>query len=154
MNIRFFCPECEQPSRLALPGRSEWQCSTCDHVLRLPAANDQPLRSCLICGNREFYRKKNFPHALGLTVLTLACGAFLITSLLYHQWLAWAILIGSAILDGGLYLLVGDVAVCYRCGAHHRGWPGDSLLPPFDLSIAERCRQERLRREQIPEKKP
>jgi len=88
-------------------------------------------------------------------VLAVACASFLIASLLYHQWVAWAILIGSAIVDGLLYLLVGDVVICYRCGARHRGQPRETAHAPFDLGIAERYRQERLRREQLQaEQKP
>ena len=133
-----------------MSARAGWQCPACDHVLSLPtAATDQALQSCVLCGNAELYRKKDFPHSLGLTILALACLGFLVTSLLYHQWVAWAILIGSAILDGALYLLVGDVVVCYRCGAQHRGWAGEPSYPAFDLGIAERYRQERLRREQL-----
>jgi hypothetical protein len=107
------------------------------------------LRACLVCGNAELYRKKDFPHWLGLAILTVACLAFLALMGTYHQWAAWAILLGSAAFDGLLYLWVGDVVVCYRCGAHYRGLPPGADPKPFDLGIAERYRQERLRREQI-----
>ena len=63
--------------------------------------------------------------------------------------LLWMILIGSAVIDGLLYLWVGDVVVCYRCLAHHRGVPVTAENPPFELGIAERYRQERIRREQL-----
>jgi hypothetical protein len=107
------------------------------------------LHRCGICGNHELYKKKDFPHWLGLTVLTAACLTFMVASLIYHQWWGWAILIGSALFDGLLYLLVGDVVVCYRCAAEYRGFPPDSAHKPFELGIAERYRQERLRREQL-----
>jgi hypothetical protein len=48
-----------------------------------------------------------------------------------------------------LYLVVGDVLVCYRCGAQHRGVAPSPAHQPFDLGIAERYRQERIRREQL-----
>jgi hypothetical protein len=101
-----------------------------------------------VCGNPERYRQKDFPHWLGLSILAVACAAFLVTNALYHQWWAWAILIGSAVFDGLLYLWVGDVVVWYRCGAQHRGVPSDRVAP-FELTIAERYRQERLRRQQL-----
>jgi len=111
--------------------------------------------ACAICGNGEMYKKKDFPHWLGLSILTVACVAFLTLKALYHQWWAWAVLIGSALFDGLLYLWVPDVLVCYRCGAHYRRMgPGQHHMP-FDLGTAERYRQERLRREQLEaEKKP
>jgi hypothetical protein len=136
---------------LDLPGSSSWQCPSCDHLLALNTSSRDggPLPACLICGNAELYKKKDFPHWLGLSILTVSCLAFLVLKALYHQWWAWAILIGSAVIDGLLYLWVGDVVVCYRCHAHYRGIVPDPSHKPHDLGIAERYRQERLRREQL-----
>jgi hypothetical protein len=92
---------------------------------------------------------KDFPHWLGMLLLAGACVAFLITNYLYRQWLAWGILLGSALIDGLLYLAVGDVIVCYRCGAQHRRLVPNPQCGPYELSIGERYRQERLRREQV-----
>jgi hypothetical protein len=103
----------------------------------------------VLCGNTELYKKKDFPHWLGLTILTLACLGSIIPYWLYHQWLTWTILIGSAALDGLLYVWVGDVVVCYRCDAHYRQLIPTGEHKPFELGIAERYRQERLRREQV-----
>jgi hypothetical protein len=150
VNVRFTCPTCEHPDRLDLNTPREWQCLACDSLLHVPAAPaHQALRSCAVCGNAQLYRKKDFPHWLGLLLLGLACLAFLVTNYLYQQRLAWGILLGSAALDGLLYLVVGDVVVCYRCGAQHRGFAPHPEHKPFELSIGERYRQEQLRREQL-----
>jgi len=66
---------------------------------------------------------------------------------MYQKNLAWAILLGSAAIDLVLYLIVGDVIICYRCQARHTGLPRQKSYDPFDLAIAEKYRQERLRRE-------
>jgi uncharacterized protein (DUF983 family) len=109
----------------------------------------KPLAGCAACGNPQFYRQKNFPQWLGLSLLAVACAAFFILQGLYLPKPAWIILIGSALIDGLLYYaIVGDMQVCYRCGARHRGLPRHSSYEPFELAIAERYRQERLRREQ------
>ncbi len=156
MNIRFDCPACEQPGcaevPLDLPAEQpvRWQCPDCDHRLELrPGTPADSAHRCLVCDNPEVYKKKDFPHWLGLTVLSVSCLAFLVASLVYHQWWAWGILIGSALFDGLLYLCVGDVVVCYRCGAHYRGYRPEATYHPFELGIAERYRQERMRREQL-----
>lgn len=128
-------------------GVGEWQCPSCDHLVRVPT--DHAVYACAICANEELYKKKDFPHWLGMTILIAACLASVVTYWLRHQWWTWVILIGSAVFDGVLFLLVGDVSVCYRCGAHHRDLPADTDHPPFELSIAERYRQERIRREQL-----
>lgn len=107
------------------------------------------LSHCTVCGNEELYKKKDFPHSVGLSILTIACLGFFLLQAFYQPWWAWSILIGSALFDGLLYLWVGDAVVCYRCGAVHRGIvPGTAHLP-FELVIGERYRQERLRREEL-----
>jgi hypothetical protein len=130
-----------------------WECPYCDHVLQVPPAPQDQLTTCAICGNHEFYKKKDFPHWLGLTILAGACLGFIVCNALYWQWLAWMVLIGSAAFDGLFYLAVADALVCYRCGAHYRGLPAGSMHKPFELGVAERYRQERSRREQLQEEK-
>ena len=150
MNIRVFCPECETAGRLTVPGAGEWQCPRCDHIVRLPEGKTDPsLSACLVCGNHELYKKKDFPHGLGMTILVLSCVAATVTYALHQFWTTWAILIGSALFDGLLYLWVKDVIVCYRCGAEHRGITARPAHAPFELTIHERYRQERLRQEEM-----
>jgi len=150
VNIQFACPVCERPARLTCPGPSSWQCPGCDHLLSVqPEVADGRVEACAICGNHELYKKKDFPHWLGLTILTVACAASVLTYGWYYKWLTWAILIGSALIDGVMYLLVGDVVVCYRCQAHYRGLPAGAAFRPYELGIAERYRQEQIRLEQL-----
>lgn len=131
------------------PSAAEWRCG-CGHakMLRVPQLSaEQKLTACVACGNAQLYRQKNFPQWLGLSLLAAACTAFFVLSGLYMKELAWTILLGSAAFDLLLYLLVGDVVVCYRCQARHYGLPRQKSYDPFDLAIAEKYRQERLRRE-------
>lgn len=148
MNVRFACPECEA-QHLVEPKGQEWRCH-CGHAktLRAPGfGDDQKLKCCAACGNAQLYRQKNFPQWLGLSLLAMACSAFFILSGLYMKELAWSILLGSAAFDLLLYILVGDVIVCYKCQARHYGLPKQKSYEPFELAIAEKYRQERLRRE-------
>jgi hypothetical protein len=110
---------------------------------------ERSLPACVLCGGTELYKRKNFPHGLGLAILTAACLVSFVTYGLYEKWLTWAILIGTALFDGLLYLWVGDVVVCYRCQAHFRRLSPSPEHRPFDLATAERYRQERIRREQL-----
>jgi hypothetical protein len=149
VNVRFDCPVCETAGgRIDTSGPEEWRCPGCDHATRL-ADPDPAVRACAVCGNPDVYVRKDFPHSLGLTILTLACLASTVTYFLYEKWWTWGILIGSALFDGLLYLWVGDVIVCYRCGAHHRGYTPSPEHKPFELTTHERYRQERIRKEQI-----
>jgi hypothetical protein len=135
---------------LTLPGPAEWQCPSCAHELHLHTGGlDEGLTACAVCGNHELYRKKDFPQRLGLAILALACLASVWPYQRYMIWLVWVILLGSLAFDILLYKLVGDVVVCYRCLAQHRGVPHGSSIPPYELGIAERYRQERIRLEQL-----
>jgi hypothetical protein len=127
-----------------------WQCPGCDHLVSLASPRPDPaLPACAVCGNVELYKKKDFPHGLGMTVLVGAFIASTITYWLYDQTLTWGILLGSAAFDGLLYLWVKDVIVCYRCHAEHRGVQPNAEHAPFELTIHERYRQEHLRKEQL-----
>jgi hypothetical protein len=154
VKVRFPCPICDCPGKLEPPARSDWQCLACDHRLHADAPPaDGSLPHCLLCGNHELYKKKDFPHALGMAVLVVACLVSFFTYGMYEKWLTWAILIGTAAFDGLLFLWVGDVVVCYRCGAQHRGLTPGPEHRPHELAVAERYRQERIRREQLQAKK-
>jgi hypothetical protein len=82
-------------------------------------------------------------------VLVVACIASSIATLFYQWYLTWAILIGSAAFDGILYLLVKDAIVCYRCHALYRGVAASAQHHPFELTVFERYRQEKLRRQEL-----
>lgn len=148
MNVTFACPACDKPARVGLDRPSLWHCPHCDHHLDFEAGKN-PLEFCQVCGNRELYKKKDFPHWLGMTILVTACLTSVFTYGYYEKWLTWVILIGSAAIDGIMYLMVGDAIVCYRCNAHYRGFRAEASHPPHEITIAERYRQERIRREQM-----
>lgn len=149
MRVRFRCPECGVATQASLADSERLPCGHCDYSLASPQLGDKALSACVICGNQELYKKKNFPHWLGLTILALACLAFLWAHGKYDPTTAWAILIVSAAFDGLFYLCVGDAMVCYRCAAEYRGITPSSSHLPFELTVAERYRQERLRREKL-----
>ena len=155
MNLRFNCPECGRPERLDSPGPATWHCPECGTAADLPPdalTADGALSRCAFCGNAQLYRMKDFPQWLGMSILTLACGSFFVLAVGFYQYnLAWAILLGSAAIDGLIYWIVGDVLVCYRCGARHRGVPSRAF-DPHELAIAEKYRQERIRKEQLQKK--
>jgi hypothetical protein len=150
LKVRFACPTCSAPGRIDIPGTSLWQCPACDHRIEPDSrVRADALPVCALCGNAELYKKKNFPHGLGLTILTAACVLSFIAYLNYMQVLTWAILFGTAAFDVLLYLMVGDAVVCYQCGAVHTGIKPGPEHKPFELGTGERYRQQRIRREQM-----
>lgn len=155
MIIRFPCPQCQCPARLEIPDQAAesagpaGKCPACQQAFEVQKDYRADLTICPMCGNHELYRKKNFPHWLGVSILAGASLGFLAGMAWHYPWVAWSILIGSAIFDGLLYFWVGDVVVCYKCNAHCTGIPPGPNHKPHELIIAERYRQERLRREQL-----
>ncbi|MGE3803546.1 MAG: hypothetical protein AB7K24_02615 [Gemmataceae bacterium] len=147
MKIVLACPSCSWPGRTEVLNEGvDWQCRHCDHRLRFEPAGSA-VTTCPVCGNNEIYKKKDFPHWLGLSLLAAACIGFMVFQGLYQPTIAWSILIGLAVIDAALYLWVGDVLVCYRCQTHVRGVATLPEHHPYDLGIAERYRQERLRKQ-------
>lgn len=148
MNVCVFCPHCEQllPPVTGLP--TAGPCPLCAQPLTPTPGPEtgSTLASCRYCGHDELYVQKDFPHWLGLSILIAGVVASFIAYGYYVIWLTWAILIGTAIIDGLLYYLVGDVTVCYRCLTQHRGFAKNPSHRPWDLGVGEKYRQERLRR--------
>jgi hypothetical protein len=129
---------------------AEWTCAHCGQRLDIEPRGDlKGLEACAVCENSELYKKKNFPHWLGLSILVTASVLFLVAQAIYWQWFGWTVFIASAIVDGLLYLWVGDAIVCYRCQAHYGGIASNSRHAPYELATAERYRQERLRRSEL-----
>jgi hypothetical protein len=102
---------------------------------------------CAICGTRDLYVQKDFPHRLGLFIVGV--GIVLSSVAWWNYWYPTAIgiLLITALLDLCLYYAIGDALICYRCLAQYRGVERSLEHQPFDLAIGERYRQERIRLE-------
>lgn len=97
---------------------------------------------CPRCGCRELYVRRAFPRRVGVGVVVVAGGAFLVLAARPGTFRYGVyVLIAAAALDALLALFVGRVAVCYRCHAESRELGADPRLAPFDLATAERFRQ-------------
>lgn len=150
MRLRLCCPVCESKGDVTLPGESAWTCPDCSHVVSLHDPQGDPnLTACTACGNHELYKKKDFPHTLGMWILVGAFVASTYTYAYYDKIWTWVILLGSFAFDTILYLIVPDVITCYRCEAEHRNLTTQPHHLPHEQTIQEKYRQERLRREEI-----
>jgi len=97
--------------------------------------------SCPHCGCPDLYVRKDFPPGIGCGIVAIAIVAFFVLAA-WRQRTMWgfAVLLAAAGLDAMVYMLVGTVAVCYRCGRAVRDSTDKSVLRGFDLSIAEKYR--------------
>jgi hypothetical protein len=149
--LTFCCPKCERTSRVHVAPGDGIHCASCGWQ-RAASSGDfsqgKPAR-CLVCGCNDLWRQKDFSARVGLLMVGTA---ILCSTIAYAFWqpvLALAILMAFALVDAMLFLFMRDVSVCYRCAARHGGSATAATHESFDLEVAERYRQERLRRQTL-----
>lgn len=155
MNVTFSCPECEARNNAELAAGADVACRHCDWRRAVPAdvAASDRLAACAICRCPHLYVRKDFPARLGLGIVVVGFAISCITWNLYLPIATFVVLFATGLLDLIVFLLVGEVLVCYRCRAHYRGLAGIAHRAAFDLAVAERYRQEQHRmrsKEQLP----
>ncbi|MCA9024967.1 MAG: hypothetical protein KDA86_07120 [Planctomycetaceae bacterium] len=156
MKLQFRCPHCDaQNFRHRSEEFHRINCESCgwERPVTQPSADASQLSECLVCGNHDLWRQKDFPQSIGLTFV--AAGATLSSIAWYYHRPVWAlgILLAFAAADLVLFAIMPDVLVCYRCGARHSG--GDlSEHPTFDHETAEKYRQQKLRLEEAAKSSP
>ena len=86
--------------------------------------------------------RKDFPQKLGLLLVVLAAGTFLVLAASRtHFYLGVMVLLIATVIDALLYLVVGKLTVCYRCRAEFRDRPINPEHQGFELAIGEKYRQ-------------
>jgi hypothetical protein len=134
MTVQFLCPRCEQGGFLRLPVGSEaWKCPGCGSGLRSPSQDNfdsgGALKRCAICAGERFYTQRDFNQRIGCVIAGI--GAALSP---FTYGISLLVCLG---LDLGLYFLLKQATVCYRCGSIYRGVPENPEHGPFDLHVAE-----------------
>ena len=79
----------------------------------------------------ELYVQRDFNQRAGLAIVVV--GAVLAPFTPYYSSLLVA-----ALIDAGLYALLPEIAICYRCQAHYRRFRRNPEHQPFDLHVAEK----------------
>ena len=148
MNVTFACPHCHESGATAFADdATAIDCSHCHAVLPAPpeAWGDHELQRCLICGSGDLFVRKDFPQRLGLTIVVVGFGLSCVTWYYYWTYLTFAVLSATALADMGLFFLVGESLVCYRCHAEYRDVASMTEHGPFNLETHERYRQQAAR---------
>ena len=143
MLVSFQCPQCQRTQK------GEWphsvNCAGCDWHAADRSNGDQQVDRCLICGNQDLWRQKDFSPRWGLAIVCL--GAVLSSMAWYYHRPVWALglLLAFALMDMILFFVMPDVLVCYRCRARHHRAVADESHQGFNHELAERYRQEAKR---------
>ena len=157
MELTFECPECRAVGRVkTADSATEFVCQSCQYKRQAKAGSVTPegVCHCPYCGTDKLYIQKDFPQGLGVTIVV--AGFAWATYYWYYvrPLAAYAVLMGSALLDLILWKKVSDVAMCYRCLGQMRGPDVKPLgrFEPFDLEVGETFRQERMRVAELKER--
>jgi hypothetical protein len=138
--ISFVCDRCDRAIHQVLDASLESiACPGCGrgHDVRVePAAlASRLLRRCLRCGLERLYVQKDFNRKVGL-------GVFVAAAILSVP--TWGLsLLAATLVDMTLYVVLGDVALCYGCRTQHRGFQRNPAHGPFDLHVAESVERRR-----------
>jgi hypothetical protein len=148
MNVTYACCQCQQTSRQDLDDTTTvLRCDHCGYEQRVPpgAIEEGRLKRCVVCPSDELFVRKDFSQRLGLTIIMLGFVASSVAWYYYRQYLAFGILVGTALLDVVLYLLVGNLLQCYRCRSEYRDLESLDEYESFDLETHEKHRQQEAR---------
>ena len=113
-------------------------CPVCGERARFeaPAEANGPLERCPACGGPHLFIQKEFPRQLGLAIVVIGAGVFLILMGLERVLLGFSALLGVAALDGVIYRLSPLMTVCYHCSTEYRGVPVQPGHAGYDPKIA------------------
>ena len=129
-SVTFGCPKCGRGIE-----RESGESAPCRHCGEVVAIGMETPPPCLICGCDEIYRHRDFNQKLGIAIIAVGVTLWI--------WLETFLpMIGAAVLDLLLFYRVADVAICYRCKAHYRGFTDVGVLSGFDLERHEHFRWE------------
>ena len=130
--IAFACPGCGKEVCAGLDGRA--RCADCgrETSLELSASlrDERLVDVCPACAGKQLYLQRDFNQRAGLAIVFV--GALLAPFTPYYSSLVVA-----ALIDASLYALLPEIAVCYRCQAHFRGFRRNPAHHAFDLHVAE-----------------
>jgi hypothetical protein len=134
VTVQFLCPGCEKAVVRPLPlDQGPWHCEHCNGDFPgFPGGGSReiiPIGRCQICSGERFYLQRDFNQRIGCVVAGI--GAIL------SPFTYGLSLVVCLLLDLGLYFLLKQVTVCYRCGAIYRGIPTNAAHRQFDLHVAE-----------------
>lgn len=130
--IAYACPSCGHEATASLEG-----VGTCRHCgatrgLEVPLTlrESRIVEACPVCASRLLYVQRDFNQRTGLAIVIV--GALLAPFTPYYS----SLMVAAAV-DAGLYALLPEVTVCYRCHAHLRGFGRNPRHQSFDLHVAE-----------------
>lgn len=130
--IAFACPSCGAEATAGLDGQG--RCAACGTETALavsPSLRDgRIVDRCPACQGEQLYVQRDFNQRAGLAIVIAGAALAPFTPFYSSLFVAAAI-------DAVLYLMLPEIAICYRCHAHFRGFLRNPRHEAFDLHVAE-----------------
>jgi hypothetical protein len=140
--ILFTCRVCDAEVSVAPSVMDQAACPNCKTAAKMfidaSLAARQVVTTCASCGHDMFYVQKDFNRRLGVAVVASGVAVSIYFFAQGEALFAMAALGATALVDFFLYLLVGNVTVCYSCHAIYRGFRPNPEHEPFDLKKLEK----------------
>ena len=130
--IAFACPTCGAEATAGLDGQG--RCAACgaETALTLSSSlrDQRVVDRCPACQGEQLWVKRDFNQRAGLAIVILGAALAPFTP-------CYSSLFVAAAIDAVLYLLLPEIAICYRCQAVFRGFRRNPRHEAFDLHVAE-----------------
>jgi hypothetical protein len=130
-SISFDCPHCRAFQTVVLedaPATLAFACGHCGKAISFTRPDQDPIRTCPVCGAADFYQHKDFDKRIGLAVFV--AGAVLV------PWTYAVSLLAALAIDAALFPFFPWMSVCYACKSEFRGWGKNSELDRFSHETA------------------
>jgi len=129
--IAFNCAKCGKEALAGLDGQA--RCTACgDHTaldLTPSLREARVVDICPACGGKQLYVQRDFNQRAGIAIVVVGA--------IFAPFTYYISLVIAALVDAALYAALPEIAICYRCRAHFRGFRKNPSHEPFDLHTAE-----------------
>jgi len=140
--ISFRCPHCSAELSFNDLSREESPCPKCGTSIPLRVTErmrkENIVDQCVICGLEKLYVQKDFNRTLGASIFIAAA---VISLILYGKQMvvsSFLVLGAAAAADYLLYMMLGEVTICYRCHSQYRQVSPNPHNEAFELGLAEK----------------
>ena len=141
MRARHYCPNCVRARDHARSEGGEFRCEGCSEPYSARFEGVAPAGSierCAFCGNRAFFRQKDFDQRLGCLLLAVSLGLALLVGWRFGWIWFTPVLLATVAVDWIVARRIRPVTICYRCDAEYRDIPLNPRHRDYDPHVAER----------------
>jgi DNA-directed RNA polymerase subunit RPC12/RpoP len=141
VRARRYCPSCLKSRDHAESEAGEFSCSRCGEPYSVQfetAAPIGPIERCAFCGNRAFFRQKDFDQRIGCALMAISLGFALFAGWRFGWIWFTPVLLATVIVDWVVARRIRPVTICYRCDAEYRDLPSNVRHRGYDPHVAER----------------